>query len=665
MSTKIKNGNSAAKMTGVIRSEQLYNKLAFDADKKGYLKLTEKQRKQLNYLSRFGFVELPQSGSSYTVITDSAKQTMKVKLISPGLPHSPLKESNMASTRALEAMNTLLLMKGIQRMRTGSDKLNADFLTLTFQNVRFGELKDSLDDLKKGYRQLKDWLRKTYSFSKLHLLGAMPRFEITVNKESLEKHSSFNLYHPHVHAILFFDTETNDRRLTEDLYAKWAELCKKMGHETNKQAFKIEHAYVKGVDGRKIVSSGDAAISEAVKYVVKPAEINRLGKVDEEGSFDNFYLKVFAEIYRTFVRRSSDGRQLKFRVDPSGLVKEARSYLNAFKKAGLGGLFGMQFSDGDLVRVPSIFSQISTLVVRGIKESSRVKSGFKFYSEYTKTQSFSAAEMLYYNSALIANTVFKDFDLEKIKRLVFNIAKVSSVEELNKRQKTMFWLLKNWLNITTDVEQVNSVFEDWLGTCEKNIGSSDGSKLAALKFSDVEKLKDAFNWAIDNPSEYQDSRVRDFGEDSKAELVQKIAKNHNLSRKDIDNLAVGFIARDDDKLWGFLSDYTYALTGKGVVDDGNGINGKKFWTNNSFISPVLEFSKIVAYLDSYSNGFDLLAHAFSSDYLLQEGYEELGSENRHISFECVGCNFRFAKCIAGLKATRQEKCQTDLKQIVA
>lgn len=666
MSTKIKFGSSAAKMTSVIRSEQLYNRLALAASNAGYLTLTEKQFDQLRYLRKFGFIELPRSGSEYIVISDSAKQTLKAKIITPGLPHSPLKESNAASTRALEAMNTLLLMRGIQQMRTGSDELSADFLTLTFQNVQFGELRDSLDDLKKGYRQLKDWLRKTYKFSKFHLLGAMPRFEITINREALEKHSKFNLYHPHIHVILFSDEITDIDKISRDIYQKWAQICEKMGHKTDAQAFKLEHAYTKDEKtGKKIVSSGDAAIAEAVKYVVKPSEVNRLGKLDKSGNFDDFSLKVFAEIYRSFVRRSSNGRQLKFRVDSSGLVKEARSYLNAFKKSGLGGLFGMQYSDNDLVRVPSIFSQVSTLVVRGIKASSRIKGGFKFFSEYKKTQNFSAAEMLYYNSALIANVVFKDFDLKKIKKLVLNIADVSSIDELNKRQKTMIWLLENWLNITTNIDQVNVVFDDWLETCKEAIANSNNSDLASSKISDIKSLKNAFNWAIDNSDEYAESRVRDFSEDCKAQLVRKIAKKHNLNAEDIDNLADGFVARDNDKLWDFLSDYTTAVSGKGVTDDGNGINGKDFWTNNSFVSPILQFSKIVAYLDNYSNGFDLMSHAFSFDCLLDEGYEELNSENRHVSFECNNCNNRFAKCISSLKATRQEKRQNELRLIAA
>lgn len=653
MSTKIKNGLSAAKMTGVIRSEQLYNRLALVADKKGYLRLTNNQREQLEYLSKFGFVELPKAGASYTVITDKAQQTIKAKILVPGLPHSPLKESNQASIRALEAMNTLLLMRGIQKMRTDSDNLSAEFLTLTFQNVGFGQLRSSLDDLKKGYRQLKDWLRKTYAFSKDHLLGVMPRFEITVNRLALERHAEFNLYHPHIHAILFFDVEADEKKLASVIYDKWSKICDKLGHKTDRQAFKLEHSYVKDKTGRKKVSSGDGAISEAVKYVVKPSEINRLGRLDKQNRFDEFCIKVFAEIYTSFVRRSADGKQLKFRVDPSGLVKEARSYLNAFKRAGLGGLFGMQYASGDLVRVPSVFSRVSNLIVRGVKASPNVKGGFKFFSEYTRTQKFSAAEMLYYNSALMSGIVFKGFNIKTIKQRLLNIAGVSNLDDLNKRQKTMLWLLENWLNIVTDFAQVDIVFDDWLETCKRALNAD--TDLAKAKFSDVSALRDAFDWAIASPEEYKKSRIRDFGEDCRARLVQCIAKKHELTKKDVDNLAEGFVARDDEKLWEFLSDYTKALTGKGVSDDGVGINGKDFWTNNDFLSPVIQFSKLVAYIDGYSNGFDLLAHAFGSDYLLPEGYEELGSEERHIKFECLDCNLCFAKCIALLKPTRQEK----------
>lgn len=217
MSVKTKK-NSASQITGVIRSEQLYSRMALMSHEKGLLRLTENQLQRLEILKKYNFVELPKAGESYSVLTDGARNTVKVNLITAGLPHSPLKESNRASTKALEAMNVVGLMRGIQKMRSGSEKLYVDFVTLTFQNVGKGQLRQSMDDLKKGYRQLKDWMRKTYPFTVSHLLGGLPSFEITVNSDCLAKRSGVGLFHPHIHIVLYFDCPTTSEKISSDIF---------------------------------------------------------------------------------------------------------------------------------------------------------------------------------------------------------------------------------------------------------------------------------------------------------------------------------------------------------------------------------------------------------------------------------------------------------------
>ena len=622
MAQKIKK-NASQKLAAVLDSQRIYCDLALRAYNADLIDLTEKQVNQLNLMKKNGFVSLPDEKNPVFVLTDSAKTTAKISMITPNLARTPLKQSNEASKKAMEAMRAFDIMKGLLLKKNGKKKIYAEFLTLTFANARLGELEKAMWDLKSGYLKLKDMLRKNKEFEEFRPLGGLPSFEITVNKESLSRQNAQNLFHPHIHVLLYFDKEIDIDALKLKIFKKWADFCAKTGHKMDFDAQLLEHAYSEE-SGKKVQNNASlASIREAVKYSVKPDDINRLALTgSSSGADDDFKLRVFAEIYNVFVsfKRDENGnverdkndriKKRKFRVDSFGMMKEAIMYYHSLVKAGLSGIFLQKTRDSEGAGIPTIFTNISKFSVTGSILSKYSKSGHSYSAHFSDTETLNQAETLYYNSSIAQKTIFEDFDLKSLKSAVKKLGK------LGKKADTLMWLLEHWFSINKNVEDVNEVFEDWYKA------SYDTSQK-----KDIALLTNAYNWAYNCTDAYQMQKVRNFSEYDYARYMKKVAENIGLSESDVVAMSNGKFTVTARK---YIDSYVFMKTGKHVTDSNKtGITDWSYWQGSFLMGAKTEITKLVAYYDDNEDG----SKAERKGKMIGEnvGFLNVGSENRHIN----------------------------------
>src|SRR5699024_3523726 len=147
--------------------------------------------------------------------------------------HTPIKEMNNTAQQLLDTVATIRVMKMLLKKRTGRNELYADMMTLSFRNVsmdreHYGNLRVAFFELKDMLMELKEALRKRKTFSEYgHFLAMVPSFETTLNKEAMEKMSGKNLFHPHVHVLMFYDEETNGEAKRSEIWKIWKKIAEK------------------------------------------------------------------------------------------------------------------------------------------------------------------------------------------------------------------------------------------------------------------------------------------------------------------------------------------------------------------------------------------------------------------------------------------------------
>ena len=240
-------------------------------------------------------------------------------------------------------------------------------------------------------------------------------------------------------------------------------------------------------------------------------------KFNEKDELDDFALQCFAELYSSFVKPSisknceyKNAEQLRkrltkrVRMQGSGLYQTARQIFNALKIVGLDGIFLFRKADGDMSRVPNFFTQCLQIGFNNLAKNKKSESGYRYYAQILSESSLNLAEIIYYNSDFLANTLFP-----ARKVLNYLIAKHRPVEML-KKQEVIFDVLINFSAYRTSKDQIIDVFNDWIKTVKENIiVEKDGtSTFDKNRVHDLRQVRDAYDEAVINDIDfYKDVRI--------------------------------------------------------------------------------------------------------------------------------------------------------------
>lgn len=541
----VTNQNTASQFVGLLHSEQIFNTLISLSEAKNYIELSKKQKAQLKFFEKYNF-NILKPKSSFNVLSNSAKNRVKAQLFSVGLSHSPLKQSNEASRDTMEMMYTYDILNYLAQneFELENDQVHTSMLTISFENADKEHLSDSIQELLLFYRQLKDFFRKTLDWQDNDYLGTIPSLEVTINSAKLEKHNPKALWHAHLHILIFNSHELEIKSVRSKIWNKYSSLCKKAGIYASEKAFLLENAYAKA-EGQNSYDSffndkkkqkqqehkiARAATAEAGKYAIKSSDYNKFLKFNKKGEADDFALQCFAELYSSFVKPSiaknceyKNVEQLRkrltkrVRLQGSGLYQTARQIFNALKQAGLDGIFLFRKSDGDMSRVPNFFTQCLQIGFNNLIQNKDSESGYRYYAKILGESSLNLAEIIYYNSDFLANTLFPA-------RKVLNhlIAKHKPVQ-MSKKQEAIFDVLLNFSAYRTSKDQIIDVFNDWINTVKENIVvEKDGtSTFDTNRVHDLRQVRNAYDEAENNDIDFY-KNVRIFKNLEVAKNFKKI-----------------------------------------------------------------------------------------------------------------------------------------------
>ena len=620
-----------------LQTQKNYCALAHQAYKTGKLdNLTDNQVDNLDFLEKFGYIELTPKETNKGIktvraISDSNRSTFKVPMVTANLAHTPIKEMNNTAQQLLDTVATIRIMKMLLKKRTGRNELYADMMTLSFRNVsmdreHYGNLRVAFFELKDMLMELKEALRKRKTFSEYgHFLAMVPSFETTLNKEAMEKMSGKNLFHPHVHVLMFYDEETNGEALRSEIWKIWKKIAEKHDRKVSKKAFGYENSY-NPEDAKNEKAALIGSILEAQKYAMKPNIVNEMMSFDEgvgiASKRKEFNLDVFSEIYNVYVKQGRDnhsGSKSKFQVNSSGLFREAKMYVNKFKKVGLFSALVLKACDGDISSIPTLMSQVQTYnIIDNDKMGKKYHVYFSWFSDVTK---LTRKEMLYYNRSVLSGSYASGFDEKMLLHELREHGKLDPTrnkdEKELEKQRIFFWLLKE-VNIPRSPLQIMSVIGDWANAYKQeiiNLSSAielteskckfyANSQLHKRKFINLQleltKLKKslkkitndyhdvmdfgkAYEWAVDNCKEYSQAKVHDYKAENEAAVVREIAKKANMTEKDIEVLQKRALLHDDERIWKFLKMYVQFEYNKELEfdsddeDSGFGVASQEFW----------------------------------------------------------------------------------------
>ena len=560
--------NPAERLAGVIHSEAIYNRLAYLAYETGQINLTDKQHNQLDAYRKFDWHKLLNGKTGYSplAISNSAKDTVKIKIRFVGLPNSPAKESNDTSRKLMESLQTTAIMRHLVKKKYDVDhSFYTSMLTLNFVNADLGFLSDAIQLQLWLYQRLRKYFRDTASkklFKKTGniFLGFYPDLELTIKQDRLKSRNGHQLYNVHMH-ILIFTTEEISDYLYELLWAKYQADCKLAGVKVSKQAFQLKGAYKKKKKSKPELPDDDddtaeaqtnSALAEATKYVVKPEELNSLAvsssvRVDKNGKLhdtksgngepsndDKFKLSVFSEIYRAFTEpsiakncpynvadklRQRLGKRV--RVQPSGLYGDAHALRTSLVKAGFGGLLTFQKSYGDLGLVPNFFTKLLQVKIKGFKKHAPKickrgtyvatrGSGYQYFTDMT-TSNLSNEEVLYYNRNYIANACFGSIQRfnAKLQKTGWLKADGTPADGLTSKQLAMLDIVQNYCQLNSNVDDLQAVIDDWISTVYSVYEDGDDDERCANRLDDLRALKNALN-AVPGGPFYELQHVRHF-----------------------------------------------------------------------------------------------------------------------------------------------------------
>ena len=197
-----------------------------------------------------------------------------------------LKSANFCRIRVCPMCNWRRSLKLFSQVSAVTDAILAEkkvrfiFVTLTIQNVRGDELRNTIDRLNKAFTYITAKSRTFAAAQKLkeNLLGYMKAEEITYNAERDD-------FHPHIHAIL----EVRPTYFSGDGYIKqkdWTALWR--------AALGVDYDPL--VDVRNIKGGTAKAVAEVAKYPVKMDGILKI-KDKEKAA------KALVELYSAIFRR--------------------------------------------------------------------------------------------------------------------------------------------------------------------------------------------------------------------------------------------------------------------------------------------------------------------------------------------------------------------------
>lgn len=527
--------SSASQLKTLYKTDYLYNKMALQCHKDGLIKLTSKQAAKTASFLATG----PSYFGAFHVLSDSSGTTYKHAICTPALNGSPVQEQNNTSTKVMEGIATLKLLDFFAAKKTDAP-VQAVMVTLSFQNADFGWLSDAKQALKVIYTKLKEWIRKTCDFGSGVWLGIMPAMEVTVNKAKFKNHDEKQLYHPHLHLVIFFAglTEHEIFSVRRQIYVKFSALCKEAGVKNSSAAYGFEKAYQKGAK-----NSGEApaetstlnAMLEAMKYVTKPEDTAMIGEAFEEegsgsgdGNGDNFAEKVFAEIYNSrfspTIHANSRYKNLKnqkakmIRLRGAGTYELARSVYKAIAEAGLSGLFAFNPCDGDVSMIPHVFTQFATLILK------------KKWAKLQKSQRLTPAEVLYYNKDLLKMSIFPSHgQLQK--------AIAASCYSGTQKQKAVIDVLKNFVRWNSSVNDVDEVMTEWINTITEALETSENPEPLQARLQDVQTLKGAIDNSLDSTQETPKEVL---------DIVKKVKETVTYRRFKSSQVALTYLPNDND-----------------------------------------------------------------------------------------------------------------------
>lgn len=528
----VTNQNTASQFVGLLHSEQIFNTLISLSEAKNYIELSKKQKAQLKFFEKYNF-NILKPKSTFNVLSNSAKNRVKAQLFSVGLAHSPLVQSNKSSRDTMEMMYTYDILNYLARkeFELENDQVHTSMLTISFENADKEHLSDSVQELLLFYRQLKEYLIKTLDWQDNNLLGTIPSLEVTINNAKLEKHNPKSIWHAHLHILIFNSKELEIKSVRSKIWNKYSSLCKKAGIYASEKAFLLENAYAKAegqnsydcfLNDKKKKKQQEykiarAATAEAGKYAIKSSDYNKFLKFNKKGEPDDFALQCFAELYSSFVKPSisenceyKNADQLRkrltkrVRMQGSGLYQTARQIFNALKNVGLDGIFLFKKANGDMSRVPNFFTQCLQIGFNNLVENKDSESGYRYYASILSESSLNLAEIIYYNSDFLANTLFPTKKV--LNRL---IAKHKPVE-MSKKQEAIFDVLLNFSAYRTSKDQIIDVFNDWINTVKENIVvEKDGTSVFDKnRVHDLRQVRNAYDEAVNNDIDfYSDVRI--------------------------------------------------------------------------------------------------------------------------------------------------------------
>lgn len=539
MSYKTKSRQSSAlQLKTLYKTDYLYCKMALQCHKDGLIKLTPKQAAKTASFLATG----PSYFGAFHVLSDSAGTTYKHAICTPALNGSPIQEQNTTSTKVMEGIGTLKLLDFFAAKKTDAP-VQAVMVTLSFQNADFGWLSDAKQSLKVIYTKLKEWLRKTCDFGSGVWLGIMPAMEVTVNKEHFEKREGKQLYHPHLHLVIFFAGLTDHEiySVRRQIFVKFSELCKEAGVKNSPAAYGFEKTYKKGSknsDSDKAPAETNTlnAMLEAMKYVTKPEDTAMIGEAFEEensgsgdnNGSDNFAEKVFAEIYNSrfnpTIHANSRYKNLKnekakmIRLRGAGTYELARSVYKAIAEAGLSGLFAFSPCDGDVSMIPHVFTQFATLILK------------KKWAKLQKSQKLTPAEVLYYNRDMLKMSIFPSHgQLQK--------AIAASCYSGTQKQKAVIDVLKNFTHWNSSVTDIDSVMTEWIDTIVGALETSENPKPLQARLQDVQTLKNAIDNSLDSGQETPKEML---------DIVKKVKETATYKRFKSSQVALTYLPNDNN-----------------------------------------------------------------------------------------------------------------------
>lgn len=532
MSYKTKSRQSSAlQLKTLYKTDHLYNEMALQCHEDGLIKLTSKQAAKTASFLAAG----PTYFGAFHVLSDSAGTTYKHAICTPALNGSPIQEQNNTSTKVMERIGTLKLLNFFAAKQTDAP-VQAVMVTLSFQNADFGWLSDAKQSLKVIYTKLKDWIRKTCDFGSGVWLGIMPSMEVTVNKDHFKNHQEKQLYHPHLHLVIFFAglTEHEIYSVRRQIFVKFSELCKEAGVKNSSKAYGFEKTYQKGSkdsDEAPAETNTLDAMLEATKYVTKPEDTAMIGEAFEKensGSGDNFAEKVFAEIYNSRFspeihansryKNLGNKKATQIRLRGAGTYELARSVYKSIAEAGLAGLFAFNPCEGDVSMIPHVFTRFATLILK------------KKWAKLQKSQRLTPAEVLYYNRDMLKMSIFPSHgQLQK--------AIATSCYSGTQKQQAVVDVLKNFAHWNGSVTDIDEVMTEWIETIVGALETSKEPKQLQARLQDVQTLKNAIDSSLDSGQETPKEVL---------DIVDKVKKTATYRHFKSSKVALTYLPNDND-----------------------------------------------------------------------------------------------------------------------